>query len=167
MIAILQKTSRADVPIAQIEILVNTVKSLVGSFDDKLSVIAFTWLAQTFAFSLSFAVETLRVDSPKVLRIQVLFFYLLLLNILLICTVCTLIGNLNPKLKNEFRKQRDVMLRREGLATRAAYFSSREDQFSLKFTAWSVFDLDKGCILNYFSALVTFTILFMQLNKVL
>ncbi|KAI1309134.1 hypothetical protein HDE_00189 [Halotydeus destructor] len=167
MIAILQRIPRADVPVTQIEILMNTLKSLVGSFNDKLSIIAFTWLAQTFAFSLAFTVDVLNIDSSKILSIQVVYSYSLLFDILFIFTVCTLIGNVHPNLQAEFRRQLGAILESEGLSSRAAYVSSREYQFQLRFTAWGVFDLNKNCMLTYLSALVTFTILFMQLNKVL
>ncbi|KAI1309137.1 hypothetical protein HDE_00186 [Halotydeus destructor] len=85
-----------------------------------------------------------------------------------VLAVVVVIDNLNMKLMEEYRLAYDSILKGERLSPRAIYVRSKgAEEYQLNFTAYGVFDLNKNSILNYLSALVTFTVLFMQLNRVI
>ncbi|KAI1309148.1 hypothetical protein HDE_00197 [Halotydeus destructor] len=167
MIANIPRAGSSDRSTDQLEISINNLKTLAGDLDSKFSILTFIWLSQAFASSLTFSVDLSLTFRDKILGFQYVYGYGLLFSFLLIFSLCFIVGNINPRLQSEYRKHYVDILSREGLSPRIAHISSRENQYQLEFTAWSMFELSRGCILTYMSSLVTFTILFMQLNKAL
>ncbi|KAI1292809.1 hypothetical protein HDE_06732 [Halotydeus destructor] len=67
----------------------------------------------------------------------------------------------------EYLKRYDELVNRDGLSQSSDYFLSRERDYRIKFTAYGLFDLNRQVLLTYSSSLITFTILFMQLNRLM
>ncbi|KAI1277771.1 hypothetical protein HDE_14591 [Halotydeus destructor] len=147
--------------------MINDVKTQNGDLDDRMSIIAFTYFAQTFAALLTYSVDYLKFGLNGTIGFQAVMLAGLLSCLIFILVLAFFCDIYNQRFRAEYRKQYGAVLLREGLSPRAAYISSREHSFKLRVTAYGMFDLNKKCVLSYASALVTFTILFMQLNRVL
>ncbi|KAI1286374.1 hypothetical protein HDE_10992 [Halotydeus destructor] len=167
MLAVIKKTSQAELQLVELEIMLNDTKYNIGCFNDRLSVIAFIFFGQTFAAILAYAVDFLKLQFQTIVGFQIVSFIWLSFDLLMVFLVVHAADIIYLRLKAEYRIQLGAILKRGGYSSRAAYVISREKGYKIKFKAYGMFYLNKRCFLNFMSALVTFTILFMQLNRVL
>ncbi|KAI1292836.1 hypothetical protein HDE_06727 [Halotydeus destructor] len=167
MIANVRNASKSNLTIAQLEIALHRLKSLISNFNDKMSGIALTKFAYTFLDILAFFVDY-HFSSQKSQEVfMVLEIYEIVFNLACLLILGVIIDNQNRNILSEYQIQYEMILRREGLSAKAEYVHSRKERYELMFSACGMFDLNKSCLLSYTSAMITFTILFMQLNRVM
>ncbi|KAI1292812.1 hypothetical protein HDE_06717 [Halotydeus destructor] len=87
----------------------------------------------------------------------------------LLGVICTAMLSkvINENIKTEYRARYASILSTEGMCLEPSYVTEREKHYRIKPSAGGWFDLNPKTILNYVAVLITFTVLFMQLNKVL
>ncbi|KAI1292813.1 hypothetical protein HDE_06716 [Halotydeus destructor] len=144
----------------------NETKSLIEKFNSKISVIMLMIFGQTFASSLAFFVDFHGISSDQMFAFELLSMYRLSYDLICVVSLGIIIDNINRNLKLEYQKQFDIIAEQVEMSERKTYMSSREKQYQVKFKAYGMFNLNKASILSFISSLVTFTILFMQLNRV-
>ncbi|KAI1292834.1 hypothetical protein HDE_06720 [Halotydeus destructor] len=167
MLAHIRSTSRPDLSSRQLEVELNKIKMLIADLNGKISIIPLTWFSYTFASSLFNFVEyqSNRLFEDRFLRLYSI--YKLFINLAGVLTISAVVDDINRTLQREYRTQYEAILMSENTLERCLYVNERKNQYALKVKVCGMFDLNMKSILTYFSSLVTFTILFMQLNKVL
>ncbi|KAI1292894.1 hypothetical protein HDE_06763 [Halotydeus destructor] len=164
----IRSLSLTNVSLRQLETRLHEIKMLLNGFNDKFANIPLSWFTHNFTFWLSnlVAIEKSEVRMRNSgFREHII--YLMAFSLVAVLSMALTVGNINQYLQREYWQQYEAILRRAGLSARARYVESRKNDYRIELTVYGLFELDRKCILSYLSALVTFTILFMQLNKVL
>ncbi|KAI1292877.1 hypothetical protein HDE_06728 [Halotydeus destructor] len=167
MISSVRDTSKTTLSLSELEMALHRVTSLIKYFGDKMSVVAAIKFAYTFATSLAFFVDYYSSWMKTRSLFVAVTIYDMVFNLLCLIVLCAVIDHQNRSIMAEYRHQYKIILGREGVSLRAEYVQSRKEQYELTFSACGMFDLNKKCLLSYISSLITFTILFMQLNRVM
>ncbi|KAI1292860.1 hypothetical protein HDE_06754 [Halotydeus destructor] len=169
MMAHIYTLSRFNLSLDQLESNLHQIKSLVCHFDAKLSFIPLIWFAYSFAVSLTdvleYEKEADKTSNSTIWKVSVM--YEIVVQLSGVLAVVMVIDNINTRLHKEYQVQYEKILKQAKLSDRADYVRSRKDDYQLRFTACEAFELNKTCILSYSSHIVTFTVLFLQLNKAL
>ncbi|KAI1309143.1 hypothetical protein HDE_00198 [Halotydeus destructor] len=151
----------------QLEKKLNKIKYFGFSFNNKMAVIPLTLFAFTFASYLSHFVEFHKMARLQTTFIRILSACEMLLKLSSVLAMATVSSYINKCLEPVYEASYGLILKTEGLSDKAHYVKERQEDYRIKLSALGFFDLNPKCILTYLSSLVTFTILFMQLNKVL
>ncbi|KAI1292814.1 hypothetical protein HDE_06719 [Halotydeus destructor] len=167
MLAHVRSTSRPGLSLGQLEVDLNKIKMLIADLNGKVSVIPLVWFSFTFGSSLSDFVEYQNNQALQDPWLRLYKIYRFSVGLVGVLTVGMLVDCINHNLETEYQRQYEKILVSEYLSERRHYVKARKHRYRLKLKACGMFYLDKKSILSYISALVTFTILFMQLNKVL
>ncbi|KAI1292858.1 hypothetical protein HDE_06756 [Halotydeus destructor] len=169
MVAHIRTLSHFNLSLDQLESNLNQIKSLLCRFEAKLSFIPLIWFAYSFAISLINVLEY-EIEAPTMRNAviwKVSTIYEIVVQLSGVLAVVMVIDNINTRLHKEYQVHYGKILKQAKLSDRADYVKSREKEYQLRFTACDTFELNKTCILSYLSHIVTFTVLFLQLNKAL
>ncbi|KAI1309133.1 hypothetical protein HDE_00188 [Halotydeus destructor] len=164
-IANVSKISQSFVPISHLAKDRNDLQLLVGNFNDRLSFIFGSRFAFTFASSLAFFVDIYSPSQAAALELGSM--YRLGINFVYVLIAISVGDSVDKNVKAEYRKQYGALLRQQGLSPRAEEVFAMKDCYQLKFAAYGGIHINKEFILSYLPSLVTFTVLFMQLNRVI
>ncbi|KAI1309149.1 hypothetical protein HDE_00196 [Halotydeus destructor] len=162
---IVSQISHAVLDVGQLEQDQNDLNIVTGELSDKLSIITMIRFACTFAESLAYFVD-FNNGTPEMIGSEAYTIYSLTFNFICLLSAVIINDNINRNVKTEFRKQYAIILQSDDLSQRAEYIYTSMSDFKLNLTAFGGLVLNKEFMFSYLSSLVTFTILFMQLNKV-
>ncbi|KAI1292815.1 hypothetical protein HDE_06718 [Halotydeus destructor] len=155
------------VSLDQLELDLNQIKSVMYSLNDKLYIIPLSWFSFTFASSLAQFVDFQTAAIYHNRTVLILTAYEMSFKLLGVIITAMMTRFINEYLSFLYLTQYMKIVSTEGMSKRADFVRSREQEYLINPSAANIFDVSRKGILQYLSALITFTILFMQLNKVL
>ncbi|KAI1292892.1 hypothetical protein HDE_06764 [Halotydeus destructor] len=167
MAAHIHSLSKSYVSLHELEDKLLAIKAQFNNFNDKMAVIPLSWFSLTFSLLLTNLVDfaTDILINRDMMRYHKI--YLMCFSLLAVLSVVMTIENTDRYLSQELMAEYNIFNKKESLSKRAKYVKSKEKDYKLQLSVCGLFDLNMRCILSYLSTLVTFTVLFMQLNKVL
>ncbi|KAI1292893.1 hypothetical protein HDE_06765 [Halotydeus destructor] len=165
MVSHIRSVSRTDISLHQLERSLTEIEALIRAFDHKMAAIPLSWFSITFASLLSKLIQIKKVITfARNLVLETFAIYMVSFYLLAVLSLVIIVASVDQYVRKEYRMQYGAILRREGLSEKTEYLRSHEKDYRFTLSVFGLFELNKKVILSYISALVTFTILFMQLN---